>query len=153
MERMGRQALEEPLYRRWLVERLFLHAVRALLLATLLALPAGAGAAPRVMEKQFALAGSGSTRVRGTVAPGTEDAWSFRIGRGKDARVRIVAGAKQVVCDLYDGQSLAANEGVDEEDWFPVSPGPYRLVVNNVTGLGTKGGGRAVSYVIEVEVR
>jgi hypothetical protein len=71
-----------------------------LLLASLPALPAGAGAAPRVIEKQLSLAGSGSTLVRGTIAPGTEDSWNFRVGRGKEARVRIFAGAKQVVCDL-----------------------------------------------------
>jgi hypothetical protein len=85
-----------------------------LLLASLLALPASAGAASRVIEKQLSLAGRGSTLVRGTITTGTEDAWNFRVGRGKEARVRIVAGAKQVVCDLYDGRSMTANEGVEE---------------------------------------
>ena len=109
-------------------------------------------APPKVVEKQATLTAPGSTSLQGVSEPGTEVNWSFEVKAGKQGRVRLVKGRGEVSCDLYDGEGLAANEGVAEEDWFPVA-GRYKLTVSNVTGLGKGKNARSAAYEIVIEIR
>ncbi|HEY4745388.1 MAG TPA: hypothetical protein VIH45_12060 [Desulfuromonadaceae bacterium] len=109
--------------------------------------------AAHVVEKHITLTPTGPTIIRGVIAPSEEDARTFTVSRGKEARITILKGRRKVVYDVYDGQNIAANEGVAEGDWFPVSAGSYRITVNNVTGLEKKSAARPAPYEIRIEIR
>ena len=92
-------------------------------------------------------------RLQGSLAAGKKESWTVSIKGGKEARLLILKGRRGVVADIYDPQNITPNEGVAEEDWFPVAPGQYKVIVTNVTGLGTKSGGQNVAYEIKIEAK
>lgn len=91
--------------------------------------------------------------LQGTLAAGKEETWMVTLKDGKEARLSIQKGRGEVGVDIYDPQNLTANEGVAEQDWFPVAPGRYKITVTNVTGLGKKSGGQSVGYALKFEVK
>ncbi len=91
--------------------------------------------------------------LKGSLEPRKEATWTLTVKAGKEARVRVLKGQREVSFDVLDAQGLAANEGVSEGDWFPVSPGAYTVIVTNATALGAKAVGRTVAYALKVEVR
>jgi hypothetical protein len=54
---------------------------------------------------------------------------------GMQGRISIVKGQRVVSVDIYDSQNITANDGVSEEDWFPMTAG------------------QNVAYEIKLEVR
>ncbi len=117
-------------------------------IATLLLLAAPLAAADRtatVAPKRPAV-------LKGVAEPGREEAWTVVVEAGRKARVRLLRGRHDVVFDVFDPDGLAANEGVDEADPFPVRPGRYRVTVSNVTGLAGKAKARRAAYEIRFEV-
>ncbi len=91
--------------------------------------------------------------LKGTVAPRQEAAWTVTITAGKEARLRVIQGGREVRVDVLDPQGLAANEGVSDGDPFPVAPGAYRVLIANTTALGPKAAGRPATYEVRLEVR
>ncbi len=104
-------------------------------------------------DRTFVAAPNTPAMIKGNLAAGKDESRVVAIKRGKEARLMVVSGRRAVTADIYDSQNLAANEGVSEEDWFPVSEGLYTITVTNVTALGRKSGGRSVAYEIRIEVR
>ena len=94
-----------------------------------------------------------SPSIQGSLEAGKEESWKLIINSGKEARVSVVKGKPGVAVDIYDAQDITANEGVSEEDWFPVQKGQYRITVTNTTALGAKAAGRTVVYEIRIEAR
>lgn len=91
--------------------------------------------------------------LQGILAAGQEESWTVNIKAGKEARLLTQKGRREVVADIYDSQNIAANEGVDEADWFPVAPGPYKVTLTNITGIKVKSGGKSAVYEFKFEVR
>ena len=94
-----------------------------------------------------------SPSIQGSLDAGKEESWKLIVNSGRQARVSLVKGKPGVVVDIYDAQDIAANEGVSEEDWFPVAKGQYKITVTNTTALGAKAAGRTVVYEVRIEVR
>jgi hypothetical protein len=94
-----------------------------------------------------------SNSFKGNLAPGKEDSWTVVIKSGKEARLQVVKGQREISVDIYDSQNLAANEGVSEADWFPVEPGQYKISLTNVSNLGNKSRGHDVAYEINLEIK
>ena len=91
--------------------------------------------------------------LKGNLAPGKEGSWTVVIKNGKEARLVVVKGQREISFDVYDSQNIAANEGVSDGDWFPVEAGQYKVTITNVTNLGKKSGGHDVAYEIKLEVK
>jgi len=91
--------------------------------------------------------------LKGTVAPKQEVAWTVTVTAGKEARLHVVKGGREVNVDVLDPQGLAANEGVADGDPFPVVRGAYRVLIANTTALGAKAAGRPVAYEVRIEIR
>ena len=105
------------------------------------------------IEKQFNLEEKGTASIQGNIAPDTEESWSFTIKQGKQLRIKLLKGQHMVVYDVYDSSNMTANEGVDEEDWFPVSAGRYKITVNNISGLRDKSKTKEVTYEFQIELK
>ena len=104
-------------------------------------------------DREATLSPKAPARLQGTVAAGDKETWILTITGGKQARISLVKGRREVIADLEDPQGITPNEGVDEQEWFPVEPGRYKVTVTNVTALEKKANGHSATYEVKVEVK
>lgn len=104
-------------------------------------------------DPAFVLSPKEPVTLKGNLAPRKDASWTVVVKGARQGRLAVVKGQAGVVADIYDAQNITANEGVSEEDWFPITSGPYTITLTNVTALGAKAAGHNVAYEVRFEAK